>query len=110
MSLKIKLVLAAGAIALAAIAAWYVCELRTEVDTLTEALTRSQAVIEQMETNLADMKAASQIAAAKQESAAKTVAVMNREIKSIKEEGKNEQDIDSAVNTLLAGQLNRLFR
>jgi septal ring factor EnvC (AmiA/AmiB activator) len=110
MSLEIKLALVAGVVVLAAIAGWYVQGLRAEVDALSEALTRSQAVMEQMETNLARMEEAGRVVREGQESAARTVAAMNREIRTIKENAGHEESRDLAVNAVLAEQLNRLFR
>ncbi|MDR1398267.1 MAG: hypothetical protein LBJ14_11140 [Desulfarculales bacterium] len=109
MSLKIKLALGALALILGGIAAWYVQGLRAEVEALEGALRRSQAVIEQMATNLEAMQTASQIVRDKQESAAKTVTAMNREIRSIKENSGHEESDVAAVNAVLAEQLNRLF-
>jgi hypothetical protein len=109
MSLKIKLAVGLGALALGAFGAWYVCGLRAEVESLGQALTRSQAVVEQMEINLTQMAEAGRIVSDKQESAAQSVAAMNREIKQIKESG-SEENTGNPVNDLLAEQLNRLFR
>jgi small-conductance mechanosensitive channel len=107
---KIKLALAAGAIILGGLAAWYVQGLRADNARLGAELSSAQALSEAQAGNLGHLAQASTVIAAKSQQTQASIAALNRELQQARQEGKEnaENNVNAGV-LLLADQLNRLF-
>lgn len=105
MTIKIKLILAAGALLAGAWLTWYVQGLRADSDRLNTELQIAQAVVSRQAINLGRLKQASQIISAGQTKATSGINTMNKELAN----AKSGKGTERGINDITASQLSRLF-